>query len=101
MTVERLNYISAGMTRRVLPDLSQGQEDMAQEIARLRAENASLKAKGQGVSLRVTDKGGLSMYGLGRFPVTLYKSQWLKLIAEIEQVKAFIEEAGDLLTTKD
>lgn len=98
----RIDYISAGATRRVLPDLKQAQEmDLQAEIAKLRAENASLKAKGQGVSLKVTDKGGLSMYGLGRFPVTLYKSQWLKLIASVEQIKAFIEAAGDTLTTKE
>lgn len=86
--------------RRVLPDLSQGQ-DMVAEIARLRAENASLKAKDKGVSLRISEKGGLSMYGLGRFPITLYKSQWLKLIQNIEQVKEFIAEAGDSLSSKD
>lgn len=91
--------------RRILQDirqeLPQGQDAMAMEIAKLRAENATLKAKDMGVSLKVTDKGGLSMYGLGRFPVTLYKSQWLKLIAAADQIKAFIEEAGDTLTTKE
>lgn len=101
----RLDFASAGATRRVLPDLSQEAKatlgSLESEIAKLRAENASLKAKDKGVSLKVTDKGGLSMYGLGRFPVTLYKSQWLKLIASVEQIKAFIEEAGDTLTTKD
>lgn len=100
--VTRLDYSSAGATRRVLPDLKQVQEmDLQAEIAKLRAENASLKAKDKGVSLKVTDKGGLSVYGLGRFPVTLYKSQWLKLLAQAEIVRAFIEEAGDTLTTKE
>lgn len=96
------------LERRVLPDLRQTEAtleaealSLQEEIAKLRAENASLKAKDKGVSLKVTDKGGLSMYGLGRFPVTLYKSQWLKLLAQAEVVKAFIEEAGDTLTTKD
>lgn len=96
------------LERRVLPDLSQTEASLEAEkaailaeLAKLRAENASLKAKDKGVSLKVTDKGGLSMYGLGRFPVTLYKSQWLKLIASVEQIKAFIEEAGDTLTTKE
>lgn len=87
---------------RILPDLAQqGEMDLAAEIAKLRAENAQLRAKDKGVSLRVTDKGGLSMYGLGRFPVTLYKSQWLKLLAQAEVIKAFIDEAGDKLTSKD
>lgn len=91
--------------RRILQDmrqeLPQGVDAMAAEIAKLRAENAGLKAKHQGVSLKVTDKGGLSMYGLGRFPVTLYKSQWLKLIGSVEEIKAFIEAAGESLTTKE
>lgn len=87
---------------RILPDLAQAQEmDLAAEIAKLKAENAQLRAKDKGVSLKVTDKGGLSMYGLGRFPVTLYKSQWLKLLAQAEVIKGFIEEAGDKLTSKD
>lgn len=101
----RIDYISAGATRRVLPDLSQEAKatlgSLEAEIAKLRAENAGLRAKDKGVSLKVTDKGGLSMYGLGRFPVTLYKSQWLKLLAQAEVVRAFIEEAGDNLTTKE
>lgn len=89
---------------RILPDLSVEQatlESIQDEIAKLRAENATLRAKDKGVSLKVTDKGGLSMYGLGRFPVTLYKSQWLKLLAQAEVIKGFIEEAGDKLTSKD
>lgn len=94
---------------RILPDLSKApgegavaqQMDLQAEVAKLRAENAALKAKDKGVSLKVTEKGGLSLYGLGRFPVTLYKSQWLKLMASVEQIKAFIEEAGDTLTTKE
>jgi ABC-type Fe3+-hydroxamate transport system substrate-binding protein len=90
---------------RILPDLQQEAkatlESIQDEIAKLRAENATLKAKDKGVSLKVTDKGGLSMYGLGRFPVTLYKSQWLKLLAQAEVIKAFIDEAGDKLTSKD
>lgn len=100
--VERIDYVSAGATRRVLPDLQQQMKQvMEEEIAKLRAENATLKAKDKGCSLKITDKGGLSMYGLGRFPVTLYRSQWLKLLAQAEVVKAFIEEAGDKLTSKD
>ncbi len=92
------------MVARILPDLSAEQatlESITQEIAKLRAENATLRAKDKGVSLKITDKGGLSLYGLGRFPVTLYKGQWLKLIAKAEDIKAFIEEAGDKLSTKE
>jgi hypothetical protein len=70
------------------------------ELQALREENAKLKGN-QGVgSIRVTEKGGLSVYGLGRFPVTLYKSQWLKLISMCEQIKTFIEVNHDKLTEK-
>lgn len=62
-------------------------------ITKLQAENAALKAKKvQTLSCKVTEKGGLSVYGLGRFPVTLYKSQWVKLISFIDTIKAFIVE---------
>ena len=72
------------------------------ELAKLRAENEALKRATMGrLSCKVTEKGGLSVYGLGRFPTTLYKSQWLKLIANIEQVKAFIEANKDKLATKE
>lgn len=53
------------------------------------------------LSMKVTDKGGLSLYGLGRFPVTLYRSQWEKLIAASADLTAFIEANASLLTTKD
>lgn len=53
------------------------------------------------ITLKVTDKGGVSMYGLGRFPVTLYASQWDKLIANIDAVRSFVETNRALLSTKD
>ena len=56
-------------------------EEIKNELERLRAENARLKQRGtRGVSMKVSPKGGLSIYGLGRFPVTLYKEQWVKLL---------------------
>jgi hypothetical protein len=55
-------------------------EDLKAEIERLRAENEALKKPTRGqMSLKVSEKGGLSVYGLGRFPVTLYKEQWIRL----------------------
>jgi len=57
-------------------------EDLKTEIERLRAENEALKKPTRGqMSLKVSEKGGLSVYGLGRFPVTLYKEQWIRLLA--------------------
>jgi len=72
-------------------------------IAQLAKENAELKAakKTSGPSCKVTDKGGVSFYGVGRFPVTLYKEQWIKLINHIDMVKQFIADNEAKLTTKE
>lgn len=68
-------------------------EDMRAEIERLRAENARLRDQPErGVHLRVSEKGGVSVYGLGRFPVTLYQEQWLKILDMSEDIRAFIAE---------
>jgi hypothetical protein len=71
------------------------------ELEKLRAENAALKARGaRGISLKVSEKGGVSVYGLGRFPVTLYKEQWTKLLALSEQILEFIKEHDAELKAK-
>ena len=66
-------------------------QSMATELERLRAENAALK-KGlaRGVSMKVSEKGGVSVYGLGRFPLTLYQEQWVKLLDMAEEIRGFI-----------
>lgn len=79
-------------------------QDLKEEIERLRAENEALKNKksGSGVlTMKVSEKGALSVYGMGRFPVTLYKEQWLKLMAIAEEIKTFIQENDSRLKTKD
>lgn len=76
-------------------------EDLKAELERLRVENEQLKAKStRGTSIRVSEKGGVSVYGLGRFPVTLYKEQWLKLLAMADELRAFIAENDARLKTK-
>jgi hypothetical protein len=77
-------------------------EELQAEIERLRAENELLKrpARGQ-MSLRVSEKGALSVYGLGRFPVTLYREQWEKLLGMSEEIRRFIEENDHLLKKKE
>jgi len=66
-------------------------DDVKVELERLRAENAQLKrAASRGVTLKVSEKGGVSVYGLGRFPVTLYKEQWTKLLDVADDIRAFI-----------
>jgi len=77
-------------------------EDVQAELARLRAENEALKQKrNTAVSMKVSEKGGVSVYGLGRFPVTLYQEQWTKLLAMAEEIKTFIEENRSKLKAKE
>ena len=76
-------------------------ESTEAELARLRAENEALKNRARkGISLKVSDKGGVSVYGLGRFPVTLYKEQWLKLLDMADELRAFIAANDAVLKTK-
>jgi hypothetical protein len=77
--------------------------ELRAELERLKKENESLKsrpAKGA-TSLKVSEKGGVSVYGLGRFPVTLYKEQWLKLLDMADDIRRFIEENAGRLKTKE
>jgi hypothetical protein len=76
-------------------------EDIQAELERLRAENESLKQKrNTSVSMKVSEKGAVSVYGLGRFPVTLYQEQWTKLLALAEDIKVFIEQNKSKLKAK-
>jgi hypothetical protein len=78
-------------------------EDVQAELQRLRAENEALKKSGRGgrLAMKVSEKGALSVYGMGRFPVTLYKEQWLKLLSMGDEIKAFIEANNDSLKSKE
>lgn len=76
-------------------------DDLKAELERLRAENAALKKVGaKGVSMKVSEKGGLSIYGLGRFPITLYKEQWTKLLDMAEEIRTFLREHDSELKSK-
>ena len=76
-------------------------EDIKQELERLRAENEALKkVSAKGLSMKVSEKGALSVYGLGRFPVTLYKEQWNRLLDTTEDIRAFIKANDSALKTK-
>jgi hypothetical protein len=76
--------------------------EMKAELERLRAENAKLKSKdAAGLSLKVSEKGAVSLYGMGRFPVTLYKEQWLRILASAPEIEAFIRENDSKLKTKE
>ena len=79
------------------------EEEMQAEIAKLKAENEALKkpvSRGQ-MSMKVSEKGALSVYGLGRFPVTLYREQWEKLLGMSEQIRQFIEDNDAQLKKKE
>ncbi|MFN8545332.1 MAG: hypothetical protein U0807_14145 [Candidatus Binatia bacterium] len=77
-------------------------DDVQTELERLRAENERLKrGQSRGVSLKVSEKGGVSVYGLGRFPVTLYKEQWTKLLDMADDIRAFLRDHAGELKTKD
>jgi hypothetical protein len=73
-----------------------------EELERLRAENERLKKRSsRGVTMKVSEKGGLSVYGLGRFPVTLYKEQWIRLLDMAEDIRSFMRENDATLKSKE
>lgn len=78
-------------------------ESTQAELERLRAENAKLKGQAaatRAVSLKVSEKGGVSLYGLGRFPVTLYLEQWTRLLDMADEIRAFLDENREKLKKK-
>jgi hypothetical protein len=76
-------------------------EDLKSQIERLTAENEALKrSSSKGLSMKVSEKGALSVYGLGRFPVTLYKEQWLRLLDMTEDIRGFIKQNQSQLRSK-
>jgi hypothetical protein len=79
------------------------EEELQAEIERLRAENENLKKPAQRgqISLKVSEKGALSVYGLGRFPVTLYREQWDKLLGVADQIREFIQSHDSELKKKE
>jgi hypothetical protein len=77
-------------------------DDTKAELERLRNENAALKkGASAGIRLKVSEKGAVSVYGMGRFPVTLYKEQWLKLLDMSDDIRAFIAANDAQLKAKD
>jgi hypothetical protein len=77
-------------------------EDLKAELERLRSENAALKKGASGgIRMKVSEKGGVSVYGMGRFPVTLYKEQWLRLLDMSDEIRSFIAANQARLKAKD
>ena len=80
------------------------QEDLQAELERLRAENEALKAKADDrrrVYLKVSDKGGVSLYGLGRFPITLYVEQWETVLGMTDEIRDFLKTNASRLKRKE
>jgi hypothetical protein len=77
-------------------------EDLKDELERLRKENEALKKDASSnIRMKVSEKGAVSIYGMGRFPVTLYKEQWLKLLDMSTEIRAFIAANDAQLKKKD
>ena len=77
-------------------------DDLKAELERLRQENAALKkGASSGLRLKVSEKGAVSVYGMGRFPVTLYKEQWLRLLDSGDEIRAFIAANDAQLKAKE
>lgn len=87
----------------ILQDLSQGNADILAELELLREENAKLRAgrAAKDITLKVSTKGAVSMYGMGKWPVTLYRGQWERLIAHADTVREFIQANASQLSVKD
>lgn len=78
------------------------EQDLKAELERLKAENEALKNRSsKAVSIKVSEKGGVSVYGLGRFPVTLYKEQWIRLLDMTNDIRSFIKENESKLKAKE
>jgi hypothetical protein len=74
-------------------------DELKARIAELEQKLSARKSKS--LEFRVSEKGGVSVYGLGRFPVTLYYEQWMRLLGSVEELRAFIEENKSRLKTRD
>ena len=77
-------------------------EDLRAELEQLRKENAALRKEfASGIRLKVSAKGAVSVYGVRRFPVTLFKEQWLRLLDRSSDIRAFIAANKSQLKAKD
>lgn len=84
--------------------VTNNEANLAAELQRLKVENAKLRAekeKPKGISMKVSAKGAISVYGMGRFPVTLYASQWERILDMADNMKLFIEANEADLVRKD
>ena len=100
--------VSAAIAHLVATDINQrkdfcmSEQELRAELERLKTENEALKNRGfKAISMKVSEKGGVSIYGLGRFPVTLYKEQWIRLLDMADDIRSFIAENESKLKAKE
>jgi hypothetical protein len=88
-------------TRNKAKENAMSDDDLKAELARLKAENEALKAKEKrGTYLRVSEKGGVSLYGMRRFPITFYREEWERILGMADEVRGFIAAHASELKTK-
>ena len=81
--------------------MTSSEDEMRRELERLKAENEALKAKERrGTRLQVSEKGGVSLYGMRRFPITFYKEEWERILDMADEIRAFMSENAGKLKTK-
>jgi hypothetical protein len=83
-----------------MPEQNMTVEELQAQVAQLKAENNALKNKPKNIGFKVSQKGAISVYGLGRFPVTLYRTQWDQLLENADALRAFIEAHASELASK-
>ena len=82
--------------------MAESDEDIRAELERLRAENVALKEESKkGLRLQVSAKGGVSLYGIRRFPITFYKDEWETILGEADEIRSFLNEHADELKRKN
>jgi hypothetical protein len=82
--------------------MSESDDEMRRELERLKAENEALKAKERrGTRLQVSEKGGVSLYGMRRFPITFYKEEWERILELADEIRAFMRDNEGKLKTKN
>jgi hypothetical protein len=83
-------------------DMSESDEDLKGEVERLRAENAALKERSStNLRLQVSAKGGVSLYGVRRFPVTFYVEEWERILGMADEIRSFLRDNEGALKRKN
>jgi hypothetical protein len=81
--------------------MAEQDDELRRELERLRAENEALKNRDRrALRLQVSEKGGVSLYGIRRFPVTFYKEEWERILGMEQEIRAFMSEHARELKTK-